>query len=198
MDAYFCGPQAPWQKGTVENTNGRLRRFLPLDADITDRSTADLRALAAQMNATPRKCLGFMTPTEAFAALLRSCALASPGSSPFGTLDRPAMVCSQLRGRVAIFTCPLQVQTARPRISAACRLAPRSPPAILPRPVKVSANGGHRHPRAKRTSANPLVSPRMAHLCLPGRVSSTAVSTPRGVAERGPTWATHEDRKAKI
>ncbi|WP_436017079.1 IS30 family transposase [Phenylobacterium sp. LjRoot219] len=31
MDAYFCAPQAPWQKGTVENTNGRLRRFLPLD-----------------------------------------------------------------------------------------------------------------------------------------------------------------------
>jgi IS30 family transposase len=73
MDAYFCAPQAPWQKGTVENTNGRLRRFLPLDADITGRSTADLRALAAQMNATPRKCLGFMTPAEAFAASVRAC-----------------------------------------------------------------------------------------------------------------------------
>lgn len=52
----------PWQKGTVENTNGRLRCFLPLDADISGRSTADLRAVAAQMNATPRRCLGFMTP----------------------------------------------------------------------------------------------------------------------------------------
>jgi transposase, IS30 family len=80
MDAYFCAPQAPWQKGTVENTNGRLRRFLPLDADISDRSTADLRTLAAQMNATPRKCLGFMTPAEAFAASLRNCEV--PGLGP--------------------------------------------------------------------------------------------------------------------
>jgi IS30 family transposase len=79
MDAYFCAPQAPWQKGTVENTNGRLRRFLPLDADISDRSTADLRALAAKMNATPRKCLGFMTPAEAFTVALRNC-----GSSGLG------------------------------------------------------------------------------------------------------------------
>lgn len=72
MDAYFCAPQAPWQKGTVENTNGRLRRFLPLDDDISARSSADLRALAAQMNATPRKCLGFLTPAEAFSAALAS------------------------------------------------------------------------------------------------------------------------------
>jgi IS30 family transposase len=25
MEAYFCAPQAPWQKDTVESTNGRLR-----------------------------------------------------------------------------------------------------------------------------------------------------------------------------
>jgi len=29
VESYFCAPQAPWQKGTVENTNGRLRRFPP-------------------------------------------------------------------------------------------------------------------------------------------------------------------------
>jgi hypothetical protein len=26
--AWFCDPQAPWQKGTVENTNKRVRRYL--------------------------------------------------------------------------------------------------------------------------------------------------------------------------
>ncbi len=31
MESYFCSLQAPWQKGSVENTNGRLRRFLPPD-----------------------------------------------------------------------------------------------------------------------------------------------------------------------
>lgn len=29
MAAWFCDPQAPWQKGTVENTNKRVRRYLP-------------------------------------------------------------------------------------------------------------------------------------------------------------------------
>lgn len=27
-DPWFCDPQSPWQKGTVENTNNRLRRYL--------------------------------------------------------------------------------------------------------------------------------------------------------------------------
>ncbi len=27
MTAYFCQPSAPWQKGSVENSNGRVRRF---------------------------------------------------------------------------------------------------------------------------------------------------------------------------
>lgn len=66
VDSYFCAPQAPWQKGTVENTNGRLRRFLPLDTDIAKTTAEELSALAHQMNATPRKCLNYKTPAEVF------------------------------------------------------------------------------------------------------------------------------------
>ena len=29
VKAYFCDPHSPWQKGGVENLNGRVRRFLP-------------------------------------------------------------------------------------------------------------------------------------------------------------------------
>ncbi len=62
--SYFCAPSAPWQKGTVENTDGRLRRFLPLDLYVSTKTAEERAALAHRMNSTPRKCLGFRTPTE--------------------------------------------------------------------------------------------------------------------------------------
>jgi len=64
MQSYFCKPSAPWQKGSVENSNGRIRRFLPLDTDISHLTDADLAALTDRLNRTPRKCLGFRTPAE--------------------------------------------------------------------------------------------------------------------------------------
>jgi IS30 family transposase len=74
MESYFCAPQAPWQKGTVENTNGRLRRFLPLDTDLAARTHEELAALAHRMNATPRKCLQFRTPAEVLHAFVTASA----------------------------------------------------------------------------------------------------------------------------
>jgi transposase, IS30 family len=68
IDAYFCDPHSPWQKGTVENTNGRLRRYLPGALDLALITPTYLREIESRMNTTPRKCLGFQTPQEAFAA----------------------------------------------------------------------------------------------------------------------------------
>ena len=70
IEAYFCDPHAPWQKGSVENTNGRLRRFLPGELDLATLTPARLHEIERQMNNTPRKCLGFRTPHEAFTAAL--------------------------------------------------------------------------------------------------------------------------------
>lgn len=66
MTSYFCKPSAPWQKGSVENSNGRIRRFLPLDTDISRATDAELAALTHRLNHTPRKCLEFRTPAEVF------------------------------------------------------------------------------------------------------------------------------------
>jgi IS30 family transposase len=68
IDTYFCDPHSPWQKGSVENANGRLRRFLPGELDLATLTPARLQEIERQMNATPRKCLGFKTPQEAFIA----------------------------------------------------------------------------------------------------------------------------------
>lgn len=63
---WFCDPQAPWQKGTVENTNRRLRRYLPRQADPSAFTNRYLRSICDRLNAQPRKCLGFRTPAEVF------------------------------------------------------------------------------------------------------------------------------------
>ncbi len=69
-DAWFCDPQAPYQKGTVENTNSRLRRYLPRSTAPTALTNRYLRSICHRLNATPRKCLGYRTPAEVFESQL--------------------------------------------------------------------------------------------------------------------------------
>jgi IS30 family transposase len=64
IKTYFCDPHSPWQKGSIENMNGRLRRNLPRSTDLSTLSHAALAALARRHNNMPRKCLGFKTPAE--------------------------------------------------------------------------------------------------------------------------------------
>jgi IS30 family transposase len=68
--SWFCDPSAPWQKGTVENTNKRIRRYLPGTTDLAVVSQRDLLHLTRHLNDQPRKCLGYKTPTEVFMAHL--------------------------------------------------------------------------------------------------------------------------------
>ena len=65
-DSWFCDPQAPWQKGTVENTNNRLRKYLPRSTEPTALTNRYLRSICQRLNSTPRKCLGYRTPAEVF------------------------------------------------------------------------------------------------------------------------------------
>lgn len=63
---WFCDPSSPWQKGTVENTNRRLRRWLPRTRDIRSMKDHDMKMICDRLNNTPRKCLGWKTPAEVF------------------------------------------------------------------------------------------------------------------------------------
>ncbi len=67
---FFCDPHSPWQKGGVENTIGRLRRYLPRKTNLDTINPSSLDHLIAAHNNTPRKCLDFKTPAEVFSAKL--------------------------------------------------------------------------------------------------------------------------------
>jgi transposase, IS30 family len=63
---YFCHPHAPWERGTNENTNGLLRRYLPRTSDLSVHDQHELDDIAARLNTRPRKRLGYLTPSEVF------------------------------------------------------------------------------------------------------------------------------------
>ncbi|MBO1360196.1 IS30 family transposase [Acetobacter sacchari] len=87
-DVWFCDPRPPWQKGSAENMNGRLRRFLPSRTYLASLTHRDLASIEFLMNTTRRKCFGYLTPTETMDRLIES-------FSPGGALRlEPAPVCN--------------------------------------------------------------------------------------------------------
>jgi IS30 family transposase len=70
IKTFFCDPYAPWQKGGIENAIGRMRRFIPRKTDLATLKNKHFRDLVRAYNNTPRKCLDFRTPAEAFAEVL--------------------------------------------------------------------------------------------------------------------------------
>jgi IS30 family transposase len=67
---YFCDPHSPWQRGSNENTNGLLRQYFPKGTNLAAHSKAHLAAVAAELNARPRKTLSWQTPAQALNRLL--------------------------------------------------------------------------------------------------------------------------------
>ena len=65
MTTWFCDAYASWQKGGIENANGRLRRWLPRQTNIDNLADEDLQEIVMTYNLTPRKCLGYITPIQA-------------------------------------------------------------------------------------------------------------------------------------
>ena len=70
LAAYFCDPHSPWQRGSIENANGRIRRDLPRKTSLAGYTDADIDDVIWNLNSTPRKCLRYRTPIEAFATNL--------------------------------------------------------------------------------------------------------------------------------
>lgn len=72
---FFCDPQAPYQRGTGENTNGLLRQYFPKGTDFSAVTSRQLRFVRDRLNTRPRKVLDFQTPSEVWEEYRRSVAL---------------------------------------------------------------------------------------------------------------------------
>ena len=68
---YFCDPKSPWQRGSNENTNGLLRQVPPRTTRLQNLTQDDLDAIAMSSTDRPRQTLGFKTPSQALAEVLR-------------------------------------------------------------------------------------------------------------------------------
>ncbi len=64
MDIFFAHPYSSWERGTNENTNGLIRRFLPKGTDFNNVTIEQLKTIENNLNNRPKKVLGYRTPNE--------------------------------------------------------------------------------------------------------------------------------------
>lgn len=64
--SYFCQAYHSWEKGTVENTNGLIRRFFPKGINFDNITCDEIEKVEYWLNNRPRKCLNYFTPQEVF------------------------------------------------------------------------------------------------------------------------------------
>ena len=64
MKIYFAHPYSSWERGTNENTNGLIRRYLPKGTDFNEIDENKLLFIQQKLNNIPRKIIGYKTPKE--------------------------------------------------------------------------------------------------------------------------------------
>jgi len=62
---YFAHSYSSWERGTNENHNRMIRRFVPKGYDIGGFSDQEIKAVEDWMNNYPRRILGYNTPNQA-------------------------------------------------------------------------------------------------------------------------------------
>lgn len=64
---YYARPYSSWERGSNENANRIIRRFIPKGCDIGQYTHASIRRIEEWINRYPRKILDFKTAEELFA-----------------------------------------------------------------------------------------------------------------------------------
>ena len=66
VPVYYCDPGKPQQRGTVENSIGRIRRYISRKTILNAENKELVQTVENLLNFRPRRCLGFKTPHEVF------------------------------------------------------------------------------------------------------------------------------------
>jgi transposase, IS30 family len=66
IPVYFCSPNKPQQRGTIENTIGLIRHYVKRDTDHETLNRQNTKQIENLLNHRPRKCLDYRTPHEVF------------------------------------------------------------------------------------------------------------------------------------
>jgi transposase, IS30 family len=70
LTVYPCQPHRPWQKPSVENTNGLIRHYVPKGQLISHLTPEFVSYIEHQLNDRPRLCLNWETPRALLSRLL--------------------------------------------------------------------------------------------------------------------------------
>jgi IS30 family transposase len=65
---YFCDPYASWQKGSIENLNKQVRKYIPKGANISQYNEEYIQFVQVRLNSRFMSVLGYQTPAECLAA----------------------------------------------------------------------------------------------------------------------------------
>lgn len=63
---YYAHPYSSWERGSNENANRMIRRFIPKGSDLSKLTRQQIRQVENWINNYPRKILGFETAEERF------------------------------------------------------------------------------------------------------------------------------------
>jgi len=66
IKTYFADPYSAWQKGSVENAIGILRRYFPKGTDLSQVAQDEIDEVVWEINNRPRKILDYQTPQEVY------------------------------------------------------------------------------------------------------------------------------------
>jgi len=61
---YYAHPYSSWERGTNENINKLIRRFIPKGTDISKVSKAKIKSIERWINEYPRRMFGYRSAIE--------------------------------------------------------------------------------------------------------------------------------------